>query len=137
MKTLTQVIDETVGENAMRVLAKRLGVSITQVCRWKLGRRGIGIDMAVRLGNATGHVAIPQRDGTFRFLVKEDIARAKFICPAVQVMVDGRVIQGHVRHSRKDWLAKVLIDLNGEREVLEFTWSAIARAAYHGEVLLA
>lgn len=66
------------------------------------------------------------------------VEKAKRELPAVTVFVDGREVRGLVRpSSKRDWIAKVLIDLNGERQVLEFTWSAIVRAAYEGEVLLA
>ena len=68
----------------------------------------------------------------------EEIEKVKKDLPSIEVLVDGRFIWGRPRHSKKyPHVAKVLIDLNGENEVLEFTWSAIARAAYHNEVLYA
>lgn len=64
MKTVAQVIEEA---GPMKRIALKLGVSITAVCRWKMGHRKISTTHAVELGKLTGLRPIPQMSGSFLF----------------------------------------------------------------------
>lgn len=50
-----------------RTLAKALGVSDQQVCRWRAGTRKIPSDCAARIACMTGTVAQVQPDGSWLF----------------------------------------------------------------------
>ena len=60
----------------------------------------------------------------------------KIVKPALEIWVDGRVIVAHIV-GKPGPHAKVLYNLNGEREIRDLTWDAILRHLNQQEALYA